>query len=182
MIYSIYSGEFVFYYNIMDLYTNIHPETTMKGTGFKNENSAKKTIDIIKYRSTKYQFDVINTMYNRAKYHPNQTSNMRKAMKIFKNWLKKYKKEKILYPYLPLQIIEKFNLNNKFIKQLKKVKGKYYKLQYIPIGKYDFLSYRNKLINNILQKKPKLFFNNGKITKKHLKLISLGYSPYPNKL
>ena len=27
-------------------------------------------------------------MYNRAKYHPKQTNNMREAMKIFSIWLK----------------------------------------------------------------------------------------------
>ena len=27
-------------------------------------------------------------MYNRAKYHPYQTKNMKEAMKVFKKWLK----------------------------------------------------------------------------------------------
>ena len=35
-----------------------------------------------------YQKQVVNTMYNRAKYHPKQTNNMREAMKIFSIWLK----------------------------------------------------------------------------------------------
>jgi hypothetical protein len=30
-------------------------------------------------------------MYNRAKYHPHQTINMKEAMKIFKEWLIKNK-------------------------------------------------------------------------------------------
>jgi len=30
-------------------------------------------------------------MYNRAKYHPYQTDNMKEAMKIFSIWLKKHK-------------------------------------------------------------------------------------------
>lgn len=165
----------------MELYSNLHPKTTMKGTGFKNEEKAKKTIEIIKYRSPKYQFDVINTMYNRAKYHPNQTEEMRKAMKIFRNWIKSYKKEKIKYDYLPIEIIKKYS-NTDFVKELDKFNGKYYKLQYVPIGKYDYLSYRNFIIKKILDKNPKYFNRNGKLTKNHLKLISLGYSPYPNKL
>jgi hypothetical protein len=36
-----------------------------------------------------YQKQVVNTMYNRAKYHPYQTSDMREAMKIFEKWLDK---------------------------------------------------------------------------------------------
>jgi len=166
----------------MELYSNLHPKTTMKGTGFKNEKKALETIEIIKYRSPKYQFDVINTMYNRARYHPNQTIEMRKAMKIFKDWMKKYKKEKIKYPYLPLSIIKKYAFESDFINELERLDGKYYKLQYVPIGKFDYLSYRNKMIENLLKKNLKFFNKAGNLTKQHLKLISYGYSPYPNKL
>jgi len=67
----------------------------MKGTGFKDEKTAQKTIQLIRFRSPAYQFNVINTMLNRAKYHPHQTTNMLSAMKIFASWLKKYKKPKI---------------------------------------------------------------------------------------
>jgi len=166
----------------MELYSNLHPNTTMKGTGFKDEEKAKKTIEIIKFRSPKYQFDVINTMYNRAKFHPNQTPEMKKAMKVFKDWLKKYKKEKIKYAYLPLEIINKYADENDFIKMLKKINGNYFKLQYKPIGKYDYLSYRNFIIGKMLEKKFKFFDSKGNPTKTHLKLISFGYSPYPSKL
>jgi hypothetical protein len=62
-----------------------------------------KTFKLIEKRSLVYQFAVINTMYNRAKYHPNQTEDMRKAMKIMGKWLKDYDYKS--YPYLPLKII-----------------------------------------------------------------------------
>ena len=39
---------------------------------------------------------VVNTMYNRAKYHPHQTDNMKEAMKIFSIWLKKHKPQLIV--------------------------------------------------------------------------------------
>jgi len=162
----------------MELYSDAHPETTMKGTGFRDEDKARKTIEIIKYRSPKYQFDVINTMYNRAKYHPNQTPKMRKAMKIFKNWLGKYKKEKIIYPYLPMSTIQKYVPHSEFLDKLKLVNGKYYKLQYIPVGKYDYLSYRNYIIGKIISKKIKYFNKEGSPTRAHLQLISYGYSPF----
>ena len=35
-------------------------------------------------------------MYNRAKYHPHTTDDMKKAMIIFKKWLKNYPKLKAL--------------------------------------------------------------------------------------
>jgi hypothetical protein len=76
----------------MSLYQDNHPKTSVKGTGYKDEKKALQTINIIKNKNIIYQFQVINTMYNRAKYHSNQTPNMRKAMKIFKIWLKEYKK------------------------------------------------------------------------------------------
>ena len=35
------------------------------------------------------QKQVVNTIYNRAKYHPHQTDAMREAMKVFEKWLQK---------------------------------------------------------------------------------------------
>jgi hypothetical protein len=31
-------------------------------------------------------------MYNRAKYHPHHTADMREAMKVYKKWLEKFRK------------------------------------------------------------------------------------------
>jgi len=76
----------------MSLYQDNHPKTSLKGTGYKDEKKALATIEKIKNKNIIYQFQIINTMYNRAKYHPNKTIDMKKAMKIFKIWLKEYKK------------------------------------------------------------------------------------------
>lgn len=172
-------NELNLYYNIMELYSDHHPNKSLKGTGFSDDKKAKKTIDLIKYRSPKYQYDVINTMYNRAKYHPHQTSEMRSAMKIFASWLKKYKESehKPKYPYFPLEKMHQYDLQKEdqiFIRALEKVNGKYYKLQYVPIqnGKYDLLSYRNIIITNLLSKKP--------TEKNFRKLIAFGYKPPSN--
>jgi len=73
------------------LYEDKHPQTSTKGTGFKDKQKAIDTLKIIKNRDLIYQKRVINTMYNRAKYHSYQTTDMKKAMKIFKEWLKKHK-------------------------------------------------------------------------------------------
>uniref|UniRef100_A0A6C0H1F1 Uncharacterized protein n=1 Tax=viral metagenome TaxID=1070528 RepID=A0A6C0H1F1_9ZZZZ len=71
------------------LYEDKHPQTSTKGTGFKDKQKALDTLKIIKNRDIKYQKQVVTTMYNRAKFHPNQTTEMKDAMKIFNDWLKK---------------------------------------------------------------------------------------------
>jgi hypothetical protein len=74
------------------LYSDNHPETSTRGLGYKDQQTALDTIKKIKNRNLVYQFQVINTMYNRARFHPHQTIDMRKAMKVFKIWLDNYKK------------------------------------------------------------------------------------------
>ena len=71
------------------LYEDNHPTTSTKGTGFKNKQKALDTLKIIKDRDIVYQKQVVNTMYNRAKYHPYQTKDMLEAMKVYKEWLDK---------------------------------------------------------------------------------------------
>lgn len=71
----------------LSLYEDYNPKTTIKGLGFKNEKTALNTIEIIKNKPIKYQKSVINTMYYRAKHHPKQTKDMKKAMIIFKRWI-----------------------------------------------------------------------------------------------
>ena len=73
----------------LSLYNDDHPETSTKGTGFKDKQKALDTLQIIKNRDIVYQKQVVNTMFNRAKYHPHQTQGMKDAMKVFKNWLDK---------------------------------------------------------------------------------------------
>ncbi len=54
------------------LYTDDYPTLSLKGTGFKDAQTANKTIKLIEKRSLKYQYDVVNTMRNRAKFHPHK--------------------------------------------------------------------------------------------------------------
>lgn len=74
------------------LYNDDHPETSTKGTGFKDKQKALDTLKIIKNRDLTYQKQIVTTMYNRAKFHPYQTKEMRDAMKVYFDWLKKYRK------------------------------------------------------------------------------------------
>lgn len=174
------------------LYSDDHPNISLKGTGFKNATIANNTIKLIKKRSLKYQFDVINTMYNRAKYHPNQTNEMKDAMKIFKTWLLDYKNKKTKepkYKFLSLETVMKYEklakeygIKTLFIDIYKK--NKPYKLQYIPYKNgQDYYSYRNSLIKSKLEKisNSNLFYTKGKYkglpTKQHLILIVHAFSP-----
>jgi hypothetical protein len=161
------------------LYDDFHPDKSLKDTGFKDSKTAYKTIDLISKRSLKYQFDVINTMYNRAKYHPHKTVHMENAMKIFSKWLKEYPKWRKIedknYPWISLDIINKYEkiaeiynvshvargikkgtkTDKGFLQMYKEVKGHSNKLQYIPIklGKpngQDYWSYRISFIKSRL--------------------------------
>ena len=75
------------------LYENGKKKSRIK-SGYGNEKKAINTIRQVKKYDSKYQYQVINTMYNRAKYHANQTSDMKKAMKVFKKWLNKRSSKK----------------------------------------------------------------------------------------
>ena len=76
----------------LSLYADDHPETSTKGTGFKDKQKALDTLEIIKDRDLTYQKQVVLTMYNRAKHHPHQTATMKDAMDVFNKWLEKHKK------------------------------------------------------------------------------------------
>ena len=78
----------------LSLYSDYNPKTTTQGLGFKNKLKALYTIKTIKNRSIKYQVNVIATMLGRAKNHPNKTVDMEHAIKIFSDWMKKYKSKK----------------------------------------------------------------------------------------
>ena len=78
----------------LSLYSDYNPKTTTHGLGFKNKEKAFYTIKTIKNRSIKYQVNVIATMLGRAKNHPNKTDDMQDAIKIFGDWMKKYKSKK----------------------------------------------------------------------------------------
>jgi hypothetical protein len=169
-----------------ELYNDLYPKTSLKNTGFKNRKTAIHTINLIKSRSLKYQFDVINTMYNRAKYHPNKTPDMEKAMEIFTNWLKKYPKksehENKKYPWLPLSKVLEYeklaeeygvsqvargikpsSISDKgFLQMYKIVGGKKHKLQYIPVklNKPDGMDYWSYRINFIKSRVGQIAYAN----------------------
>lgn len=185
-----------------ELYSDNHPETTIKNTGYKNKQTAINTIKLIKKRSLRYQFDVINTMYNRAKYNKYINENMLEAMDIFIKWLNNYptKKQKLDEKYKWLDLhkiikydhqIKQYNFNQmtlKFYNVLKTISS-FHKLNYLLIDNknpsyYDYNSYRILMIDKLLEIRDKhtLFKQDGEPTKYHLIMMMYGYSPVPNKL
>ncbi len=74
----------------MNLYSNGKNKPKII-TGFANKDKALLTLKNIKPYDKNYQKQVVITMYNRAKFHPNQSENMREAMKIFAKWMKSNK-------------------------------------------------------------------------------------------
>lgn len=68
------------------LYSNGKNKPKIK-SGYGNEKIAKQTLKNIRGKSKSYQKQIVNTMYNRAKYHKYQTEDMRKAMKVYKKWI-----------------------------------------------------------------------------------------------
>lgn len=103
----------------MSLYADYHPESSVKGFGYKNKEVALKTImklekmdkngelkkkligpdkridaEQIKNKIRSYKLQVVNTMYNRAKFHKFRSNDMLEAMKVFKEYLDKLKSVK----------------------------------------------------------------------------------------
>eukprot|EP00978_Attheya_sp_CCMP212_P044553 scaffold314216_cov47-Attheya_sp.AAC.1 len=63
----------------------------MKGTGFKDQKTAKRTIFLTSQKGVRYkQYWTIQAMRERAVFHPHQTAEMRGAIRIFDEWLKEY--------------------------------------------------------------------------------------------
>jgi hypothetical protein len=95
-----YKGKYVISPKYKDngsrsLYSNINKSRSRPRTktGYGNAKRASETLKNIKKFDKRYQMQVVNTMYNRAKFHANQTSDMREAMKVFKKWLKRSKRK-----------------------------------------------------------------------------------------
>ena len=103
----------------MSLYADYHPESSVKGFGYKNKKVALKTIrklekmdkngelekkligsdkrivqQQINNKIRSYKLQVVNTMYNRAKFHKFRSNDMLEAMKVFNEYLDKLKRVK----------------------------------------------------------------------------------------
>ena len=121
----------------MQLFSDKYPEYTIKGTGFKNKETALKTLELIKNRDIDYQFQVVNTMFYRCQNVIKNTkdtikkSNLRKAEKVFSKWLKDYrgdksktiKLRKAFSKYLDIETINKAEKLAKYYNISRKARG-----------------------------------------------------------
>lgn len=170
----------------MSLYTDNIPKYTIKCLGFSSEDAALNTLKLIEKRSILYQKTTINAMFYRAKHHPNKNKDIKKAMKIFSDWLKKNKNKQRKYDYLCIDVVKKYipDMDDKTFIKLYIKYGKR-KMSFIPIniknpkiGDYD--SYREKMIDKHVPKCKKLYNKDGTPTTCHIKLMSYAYSPDKN--
>ena len=74
------------------LYSDYILGSTMHGLGYGTKEKAEKTLKKIKNKPINYQVSLVNTMIGRAQNHKYRNKDMNQAIKVFKNWLKKYKK------------------------------------------------------------------------------------------
>ena len=77
----------------LTLYADYHPETSTQGFGYVNAKKARDTLAQLRKMGAdrNYTLQVVNTMYNRAKFHQNRTAGMEAAMKVYEAFLKKFK-------------------------------------------------------------------------------------------
>ena len=112
----------------LSLYDNYHPKSSIKGLGFKDEKTAIYTLEKIKNQPLKYQLSVVVTMLNRAKFHPHQTSDMKKAILMYEKWLNNYHQQKQNggnnhYPFLKHDIIQYFDTLAEYYNISKRARG-----------------------------------------------------------
>jgi hypothetical protein len=112
----------------IELYTDAHPKSTVKGTGYKDKATALRTLELIKDQPLNKQFLIVNVLYQRAKYHKHITKSMLEAMNVFEKWLKKHKKSmsggnKKKLPYLSLELVNSYEKLAEYYNVSRKARG-----------------------------------------------------------
>lgn len=71
------------------LYTNRKGRKKVSGCGYKDAETARDTIKLLKKRRVPMNRQVwtITGLYYRAENHPYQTKDMREAMRVYRRWL-----------------------------------------------------------------------------------------------
>lgn len=95
------------------LYTDETPDTTLHGAGFKDADAARRTIALVSKRSLTYQWQAINTMYNRARHHPSKTEDIQAAQTVLHTWLedtypRQRRERRAFRPLLSKKTVEAF--------------------------------------------------------------------------
>ena len=115
-----------------ELFSDKTPGTTVKGLGYQNKKKAEFTVKNMLNRDITYQFQVINTMYNRGLERIKRTKDnekikdLKEANIIFKKWLKDYKDKnrgEEMYHYLPLELVNKMEALADYYNISRKARG-----------------------------------------------------------
>lgn len=184
-------------------------ENTFQGGGFKDKEKAQETLRLLVGKDTTYQFQIINSMYNRAKVIYKRTTdkdkrkNLEEAIEVFEEWVDDYKKRgrsKESFSYLPLETVEGYRDLAKhhgiqdfgFLEAFKEVDGDLKRLRNkkIPDGSTTWDIHRNRNLKIIDTKISDDFLPlfetdepmRGLPTKEHVELILWGYSKEPTKV
>ncbi|CAH1404110.1 unnamed protein product [Nezara viridula] len=183
-------------------------ENTFQGAGFKDKEKALETIRLLEGRDITYQYQIINSMYNRAKVILRRTTdkdkrnNLTEAIDTFEAWIDDYKsnsRSKENFSYLSLDLVEGYEplakhhgLETDFLTIYKEVDGDLKALRSKKVTEKDITwdVERNRRLKEIA---PELKENGvslyesegdfrGLPTLSHTKAIILGYSPDQSKL
>uniref|UniRef100_T1HA80 Uncharacterized protein n=1 Tax=Rhodnius prolixus TaxID=13249 RepID=T1HA80_RHOPR len=184
-------------------------ENTFQGAGFKDKEKALETISLLKGRDTTYQYQIINSMYNRAKVILKRTTdkekrkNLAEAIDTFEKWVEDYKtnsRSKENFSYLPLELIEEYHPlavkygveEDDFLKAYKDVDGDLKKLRVKKVEGKEITwdierNDRLKEVAKIVKEKELPLFESeeplkGLPTKEHTHMIMLAYSSDQSKI
>lgn len=64
----------------------------LRGLGYGTAARARNSVRRLRTMPYAYQIQAAQTMYYRAKYHANQTADMRAAMRVYRRFLKQTRK------------------------------------------------------------------------------------------
>lgn len=178
--------------------------------GFKDKQKALDTLKSLDGRDISYQYHVITSFVSRAKRtlqitrDEEKLANLRDALKIFEDWLTKYKENnrgKENLAYLPIETIKAYRSlakkydvwDDEFFKAYKGEKGDYKGLRAAKVADGDVTwdIERNRRLKKIISKIKEEHIQwyetdvgdfRGLPTKEHTQCIVLAYSPDSTKL
>ena len=80
-----------------NLYTDDNPETTIEGLGFKDKETAEKSVKKLKGLLDEDEIDINHakqicvTMEQRSKHHPHRNDAMKEAEQVWRDYLEELK-------------------------------------------------------------------------------------------
>jgi len=115
------------------LFSNNHPDTTVHGYGFDTSEHINRTLADLNNRDIIYQFQVVNTLNERAKSvltrtnDPSKQSQIKRGLKLLQAWLDTYHKknrgQSENYSYLTVQQVNKLEPLAEYYNISRKARG-----------------------------------------------------------